>query len=133
MAIPATITFSAIGAAGQLVVNYFGHILPPIIVGKPYRYVRPDRSREDIQRDKVHEYEDKYGVFDTMGIVKKPDHEKRAKVVQRELDDLDIKLEKVEAELAALEKEKEEEDAKLKQSVEEELAALEKPEQRKEA
>jgi len=130
MAIPATITFSAIGAAGQLGVNYFGHILPPIVVGKPYRYVRPGRSREDIQRDKLHEYEDKYGIFDTMGIVKKPDHEKRAKVVQRELDNLDIKLAKVEAELAALEKE--EEEAKLKQSAEEELVALERPEQKKE-
>lgn len=125
MAIPATITFSAVGAVGQVVVNYFAHVLPPIIVGKPYRYVRPGRSREDIQRDKLHEYEDKFGIFDTLGIVKKPDHQKRERIVQQELNDLDVKLAKVEAELAALEKEKAEEDARAMESVEAELKALE--------
>jgi hypothetical protein len=126
MAIPATITFSAVGAVGQVIVNYFAHALPPIIVGRPYRYIRPNQSREDKQLEKLHEYEDKFSSFDAMGIVKKPDHAKREQLVQKELDDLDVKLAKVEAELAALEKEKIEEDAKLKDSVEEELKDLEK-------
>jgi hypothetical protein len=126
MAIPATITFSAVGAVGQVIVNYFAHALPPIIVGRPYRYIRPNQSREDKQLEKLHEYEDKFSTFDAMGIVKKPDHAKREQLVQKELDDLDVKLAKVEAELAVLEKEKVEEDAKLKDSVEEELKDLEK-------
>lgn len=126
MAIPATITFSAVGAVGQVIVNYFAHALPPIIIGRPYRYISPNQSREDKQLEKLHEYEDKFSTFDAMGIVKKPDHEKREQLVQKELDDLDVKLAKVEAELAALEKEKVEEDAKLNESVEEELTDLEK-------
>jgi hypothetical protein len=131
MAIPAAITFSAVGATGQLVINYFAHILPPIIVGKPYRYVKPASSREEIQRDKLHEYKDKYRVFEAMGIVRKPDNEKRANLVQNELDNLEVKLAKVDAELAALEREKEEEDSKLKESVEEELKAIEKAKEKK--
>lgn len=105
MAIPGAVMFALAGITGQFISNLIDQWRASYIFKHEDEWseARQVKSKEDILRDKVTEYENKFGIFDQFGL-KKGDVEKRIGRLRGEIEKLDGMLKKVDDEIAALEK-----------------------------
>lgn len=105
MAIPGTVMFTLAGITGQFVSNALDRWRVYYIFKHEdeWRDSKPSKSKEEISREKLAEYEYKFGIFEQFGL-KKPDFEKRIARLKGEIEKLDVMMKKVDDEIATLEK-----------------------------
>jgi hypothetical protein len=104
MAIPGAIMFTLAGVTGQFILNGLDRWRIEYVFEQENKWneTKP-KSKQDISRDKIAEYEHKFGVFERFGL-KKTNYEKRIQLLKREIEKVDVMLKKVDDEIAALEK-----------------------------
>ena len=105
MAIPGTVMFTLAGVTGQFILNGIDRWRVQYVFEREgtWNETKPVKSKEDISRDKIAEYERKFGVFERFGL-KKTNYENRIQLLKGEIEKIDIMLKKVDDEIAALEK-----------------------------
>ena len=104
MAIPGAVMFTLAGVTGQFILNGIDRWRVQYVFERENKWneTKP-KSKQDISRDKITEYEQKFGVFERFGL-KKPNYEKRIQLLKGEIEKIDVMLQKVDNEIAALEK-----------------------------
>jgi uncharacterized small protein (DUF1192 family) len=107
MAIPGAIMFTLAGATGQVISNKLDDLRVKYIFEhedswneKKSQETPKPKPAESIEE----EFERRFGFFERIGLLKKPNVEERVKVLRREIERIDGMLKKVDDEIAALEK-----------------------------
>ena len=104
MAIPGAVMFTLAGVTGQFILNEIDRWRVQYIFEREDKWKETEpKSKQDKSRDKIAEYEHKFGVFERFGF-KKTKYEKRIQLLKGEIEKVDVMLKKVDDEIAALEK-----------------------------
>src|SRR5271167_3480103 len=96
MAIPGAVMFTFTGITGQFISNALDRWRVNYVFKHEdeWRESRPTKSKEEISREKLAEYEYKFGFFEQFGL-KKPNFERRIARLKREIEKLDVMVKKV--------------------------------------
>ena len=105
MAIPGAVMFTLAGFTGQFILNGIDRWRVQYIFERENTWseAKPEKSEENVARDRIAEYEHKFRFFEGFGL-KKPNYEKRITLLKGEIEKIDLMLKKVDDEIAALEK-----------------------------
>jgi len=105
MAIPGAVMFTLAGFTGQFILNGIDRWRVQYIFERENTWseMKPEKSEQDLARDRIAEYEHKFGVFERFGL-KKPNYEKRIALLKGEIEKIDGMLKKVDDEITTLEK-----------------------------
>ena len=123
MAIPGMVVYSILSTMGQLLVNFVNrqriqYVLEHEDEIKLWQEERSKRkTKEELKLvdklDKQKEWENKFEVFEKVGVIKRSNADERVKLLREEIGKLDGMLKKVDEEIQAVEIKKREQQIKM--------------------
>lgn len=102
--------FTAAGVAGQFIANGLDRWRVRYVFEHEHEWNKDagektkEEERMDRARDKVAEFERRFGFFEGFTRIRKTKHEERIKLLNKEIEKLDGMLKKVDDEIAAIER-----------------------------